>query len=164
MTARVIGPAPVRRSIFVKASPERAFEVFTAGFDRWWPRSHAVGASPLKQALIEPRAGGRWYEVGEDGSQTQWGEVMVWEPPTRLVLVWSVDADWRYDPGLHTEVEVRFTPEGGGVRVDLEHRNLEAYGERAEQVKAKIGNPNGWGGLLRMFAVRAEDQRERGIS
>jgi uncharacterized protein YndB with AHSA1/START domain len=156
MTASTIRPAPVRRSIVVKASLERAFEVFTAGFDRWWPKTHSVGAASQKRALMELKAGGRWYEVGEDGSQTQWGEVMVWEPPHRLVLVWSVDADWNYDPGLHTEVEVRFTPEGDGVRVDLEHRNLEAYGERAEQVRAKIDNPNGWGGLLRMFAAEAE--------
>jgi uncharacterized protein YndB with AHSA1/START domain len=156
MTAAQIKPAPVRRSVFVKASPEHAFKVFTAGFDRWWPKSHSVGSAPQKAALIEPRAGGRWYEIGEDGSQTQWGEVMVWEPPTRLVLVWSVDADWKYAPDLHTEVEVRFIPEGDGVRVDLEHRNLEAFGQRAEEVKAKIDNPNGWGGLLRMFAANAE--------
>jgi uncharacterized protein YndB with AHSA1/START domain len=156
MTAARITPAPVCRSVFVKASPEHAFEVFTAGFARWWPKSHSVGSAPQTAALIEPRAGGRWYEVGEDGSQTQWGEVMVWEPPTRLVLVWSVDADWKYAPDLHTEVEVRFTPEGDGVRVDLEHRNLEAFGRRAEEVRAKIDNPNGWGGLLRMYAANAE--------
>jgi len=156
MTAAQIRPAPVRRSVFVKASPEHAFKVFTAGFDRWWPKSHSVGSAPQKAALIEPRAGGRWYEVGGDGSETLWGEVMVWEPPTRLVLVWSVDADWKYAPDLHTEVEVRFIPEGDGVRVDLEHRNLEAFGARAEEVKAKIDNPNGWGGLLRLFAADAE--------
>jgi len=156
MTALQIKPAPVRRSIFVKASPEHAFKVFTSGFDRWWPKTHSVGAAPQKAALIEPRAGGRWYEVGEDGSETQWGMVMIWEPPRRLVLVWSVDADWKCDPELHTEVEVRFTPEGDGVRVDLEHRNLEAFGPRAEEVRAKIDNPNGWGGLLKMFAANAE--------
>jgi uncharacterized protein YndB with AHSA1/START domain len=156
MTLAQIKPAPVRRSVFVKASPEHAFKVFTSGFDRWWPKTHSVGSSAQRRALMELKAGGRWYEVGEDGAETQWGEVMVWEPPHRLVLVWSVDADWKYDPGLHTEVEVRFTPEGDGVRVDLEHRNLEAYGERAEQVKAKIDNPNGWGGLLKMFAAEAE--------
>jgi len=155
MTLAQIRPAPVRRSTFVKASPEHAFKVFTEGFDRWWPKTHSVGSAPQRAALIEPRAGGRWYEVGDDGSETPWGEVMVWEPPTRLVLVWSVDADWKCDPSLHTEVEVRFTPEGDGVRVDLEHRNLEAFGERAEEVRAKIDNPNGWGGLLTKFAAEA---------
>ncbi len=72
------------------------------------------------------------------------------------MLVWSVDPDWNCDPELHTEVVVRFTPEGGGVRVDLEHRNLEAFGARAEEVRAKIDNEKGWNGLLKMFAAEAE--------
>jgi hypothetical protein len=38
--ANSVNDVPVRRSITVKASAERAFEVFTAGFDTWWPRSH----------------------------------------------------------------------------------------------------------------------------
>ena len=156
MTAAQIKPAPVRRSVLVNCSLEHAFEVFTSGFDRWWPRSHSVGSAPQRAALIEPRVGGRWYEIGDDGSQTQWGTVMAWEPPHRLVLVWSVDPDWNCDPELHTEVVVRFTPEGGGVRVDLEHRNLEAFGARAEEVRAKIDNEKGWNGLLKMFAAEAE--------
>jgi len=156
MTAPLIKPAPVRRSVFVKASPEHAFEVFTSGFDRWWPKSHSVGSSPQKASVMELKAGGRWYEVGEDGTETQWGEVMTFEPPRRVVLIWRIGADWKCDPDLHTEVEVRFTPEGEGVRVDLEHRNLEAYGERAEQVKAAIDSPDGWNGLLKIFAAEAE--------
>ena len=157
MTATLITPAPVRRSLLVKASPEHAFEVFTAGFDRWWPKGHSIGAAPQKAAVMEQKAGGRWYEVGEDGSETQWGEVLAWEPPSRLVLIWRIGADWKCDPNLHTEVEVRFTPEGDGVRVDLEHRNLEAYGEQAERVKTAIGGEDGgWGGLLRTFAEAAE--------
>ncbi|MGZ3273431.1 MAG: SRPBCC family protein [Caulobacteraceae bacterium] len=157
MTAATITPAPVRRSLFVKATPEHAFQVFTAGFDRWWPKRHSIGSSPQRAAVLEPKAGGRWYEVGEDGTQTQWGEVMVYEPPRRLVLIWRIGADWKCDPDLHTEVEVRFTPEGEGVRVDLEHRNLEAYGDRAEQVKAAIDSPDGgWGALLKLFAAAAE--------
>ena len=119
MTAASITPAPVRRSLFVKATPEHAFEVFTSGFDRWWPKGHSVGASPQKTAVLEPMAGGRWYEVGEDGGETQWGEVMTWEPPVRVVLIWRIGADWKCDPDLHTEVEVRFTPEGEGVPPEL---------------------------------------------
>ena len=150
-----IKPAPVRRSVFVKSTPDHAFEVFTAGFDRWWPRRHSVAASPLKSAVMERKVGGRWYEVGEDGSQTQWGEVLAYEPPRRLVLIWRVGADWKCDPNLHTEVEVNFTPEGDGVRVDLEHRMLEAYGERAEEVIGAIGAEGGWNGLLKLFAAEA---------
>lgn len=152
-----IKPAPVRRTLVVKASPERAFEVFTAGFGRWWPASHTVSASGLKTAVIEPHAGGRWYEIGQDGTETQWGRVLTWEPPSRLVLAWQISAEYRFNPDLVTEVEVRFTPEGdGATRVDFEHRHLERLGERAEALREQFESPNGWGMLLGLFAKAAE--------
>jgi uncharacterized protein YndB with AHSA1/START domain len=156
MTATLIRPAPVRRSVFVNATPEHAFEVFTAGFGRWWPKTHSVGSAPQKDAVLELRQGGRWYEVGEDGSQQDWGRVQVWEPPRRVVLIWSIGADWKCDPNLKTEVEITFTPEGSGVRVDLEHRKLELMGAQAEAMAAAIGAEGGWSGLLKIFAQVAE--------
>jgi uncharacterized protein YndB with AHSA1/START domain len=152
VSVRTIQPAPVRRSVTVKASPARAFEVFTDGIGRWWPASHHVGAAAMKNAVIEPRAGGRWYEVGEDGSQCDWGKVLVWEPPSRLVLAWQLNGQFRYDPALITEVEIRFTAEGEATRVDLEHRNLERFGAEAETVRGKVDGPNGWRTVLAHFA------------
>ncbi len=130
---QIIRPEPVRRSVTLKADPARAFEVFAAGMDRWWPRTHSVGSSPQRRVVLEPVAGGRWYEIGEDGSECLWGKVLAYEPPARLLLAWQIDVDWRYDPSLVTEVEVRFTPLAeGGTRVDLEHRDLERFGDKAE--------------------------------
>ena len=63
--------APVRKSIRVSASQAHAFDVFTSGLGRWWPRNATIGSSPLKMSVMEPRLGGRWYELGEDGSQTE---------------------------------------------------------------------------------------------
>jgi uncharacterized protein YndB with AHSA1/START domain len=147
----------VRQSIVVEATRERAFTVFTEGMTSWWPLdTYSIGAGPMAAAVVEPRAGGRWYERSEDGSETEWGRVEVWEPPDRVVLVWQLSPDWSYDPGLHTEIEVRFTAEDDArTRVDLEHRKLEAYAERAEQMRQVLGSDDGWGGLLRRFAAAA---------
>lgn len=151
---QMIRPAPVRRTVSVKVGPEKAFEIFTAGIGRWWPATHSIGATPLRTAVVEPREGGRWYEIGEDGSECDWGRVLAWEPPTRLLLAWQIGADWKFDPGLLTEVEVRFMPFEGGTRVELEHRKLEAYGERAEEVRGMIDAPEGgWFSLLRRRAA-----------
>jgi len=147
-----IRPAPVRRSVMVKASQARAFEVFTDGFGRWWPQTHHIGKLAMKTGVIEPRVGGRWYEVGEDGTQCEWGKVLVWEPPRRLVLGWQLNAQWQYDPALLTEVEILFTSEGDATRVDLEHRNLERFGVDAEKVRESVGSPRGWGAILESFA------------
>lgn len=150
-----IAPAPIRRSVQVTASPAKAFEVFTAGMTRWWIRSHSINASPQKEVVVEPHVGGRWFERGEDGSECQWGRVLAWEPPSRLVLAWQVDGQWRFDPGLVTEVEIRFVPDGAGTRVELEHRNIDRFGDRADQARAAFEAPEGWGGLLARFAAEA---------
>jgi len=152
----VITPAPVRKSIRVKAAPARAFEVFTAGMGRWWPGTHSINGSPMKDAIIEPREGGRWYERGEDGSECEWGRVLAWEPPGRLVLAWQIDAQWRYDANLVTEVEVKFLPDGDGTRVELEHRHIERFGDQSEAARAALDSPGGWGGLLEMYGASAE--------
>jgi uncharacterized protein YndB with AHSA1/START domain len=158
---KTIVPAPVRKSVRVGAPPERAFKVFTAGIGRWWPKSHHIGAADLDFQVIETKAGGRWYERGVDGSECDIGKVLVWEPPTRLVLNWQVSADWAFDPGLITEVEVRFIADGANsTRVELEHRNLERYGERADSYRATIDSPEGWTGILQLFKQTAEQSEE----
>jgi uncharacterized protein YndB with AHSA1/START domain len=151
-----IAPAPVRKTLQVKASQARCFEVFAAGMGRWWPATHSVAKSPQKAVVVEPKVGGRWYERGEDGSECDWGRVLVWEPSARLVLAWQLGADWKFDPDLVTEVEVRFIPEGERLtRVEFEHRGLEAYGERAEAVRNSISSPGGWPGILEAYAAIA---------
>jgi uncharacterized protein YndB with AHSA1/START domain len=147
----------VRQSIVVDAPRERAFAVFTEEMTSWWPtETYSIGAGPMAAAVVEPREGGRWYERSEDGGETEWGRVLVWAPPERVVLVWQLSPEWKYDPGLHTEIEVRFTAESERrTRVELEHRKLESYAERAEQMRAILGSDDGWGGLLRRFAAAA---------
>jgi uncharacterized protein YndB with AHSA1/START domain len=120
--------------------------------------SYKIGAANAVDAVIEPRAGGRWYERGEDGSTCDWGSVLVWEPPSRLVLSWDVGADWRYDANLKTEIEIRFIPEREGVtRVELEHRHLDRYGEHRDRMRAIFDKEGDWGRLLAMFARLAEE-------
>ena len=150
-----IKPAPVKKTLVVAASPQKAFDVFTAGFDRWWPRSHSIGESPLKTAVLEGRKGGRWYGLLENGQEAEWGDVLAWDPPSRLLLAWRIGADWQYDPQLLTEVEVVFTPEGEGTRVNFEHRLLENMGAEGEGARASFDSEGGWTGLLQMFAAEA---------
>jgi uncharacterized protein YndB with AHSA1/START domain len=160
MTA-TIHPAPVRRAVTVNVPQARAFQVFTEGLGSWWPRSHSIGQSPQKTAVIEPREGGCWYEIGEDGSRCEWGRVLAWEPPARLLLAWQIGGDWRFDPDLVTEVELRFVAEDAErTRVELEHRHLERMGEAAERVREQISSPNGWGKILDLYAAAAQNSQQ----
>jgi uncharacterized protein YndB with AHSA1/START domain len=155
MTA-TISPSPVRKSILVNAAPERAFAVFTANMGRWWLRTHSINGAPMQNVVIEPRVGGRWYEQGEDGSQCDWGKVLGWEPPRRVLLAWQINGEWKYDPALITELEVTFAAEGSGTRVVLEHRHLERMGAAAQAARDAIDSPGGWSGLLSAFAQAVE--------
>jgi uncharacterized protein YndB with AHSA1/START domain len=146
---------PVRKAILVNASLERAFAVFTEGFDTWWPRSHHIGKQPMDKAIIEGRQGGRLYSRQIDGSECEWGRVLVWEPPQRLVLAWQITPQWAYEPDLTkaSEVEILFTATGDATtRVDLEHRHFERHGAGGTAMRTAVDAPNGWSGLLQMFA------------
>jgi uncharacterized protein YndB with AHSA1/START domain len=100
--------APVRKTVRVKAPIAHAFEVFTSGLTRWWPHDHGVGKMPIQKVLMEPRLGGRWLEISEDGTETSVATITVWEPPHRLVMVWQINAQWKPDPAMKSEVDVRF--------------------------------------------------------
>jgi uncharacterized protein YndB with AHSA1/START domain len=142
--------APIRKQIVVEAPQERAFRVFTDNIDAWWPREHHIGQAALKEAVLEPRANGRWYEKGEDGSECEWGKVLVWEPPRRLVLAWQIDGAWKYDADFVTELEVTFTPDGAKrTVVELEHRNLERFGEGAPHTRDMM--EKGWLDTLELY-------------
>lgn len=150
---------PVRKQVVVEAPPERAFRVFTQKFNLWWPRDHHIGKAELDEAVIEPHAGGRWYERGTDGSECEWGRVLVWDPPKRLVMAWQINHQWQYDPSLVTEVELRFTPVGPmQTRVELEHRNLERFGDHAETMRQAFDSDHGWITHLTLFAAKTAEE------
>jgi uncharacterized protein YndB with AHSA1/START domain len=149
--------AAVSKVITVEAPRDRAFRVFTEEIGSWWPlEDYTIGSEKAETAVIEPAAGGRWYERGVDGSECEWGRVIAYEPPERVVLAWQISAEWRYDADIESEVEVRFVAESETrTRVELEHRGLEAYGDQAQHMQAIFDSPQGWGRLLEAFARAA---------
>ncbi|WP_394839438.1 SRPBCC family protein [Pendulispora rubella] len=148
----------VRKSILVNASQAVAWRVFTERMTTWWPLEHyKIGKAKAVEAVVEPRVGGRWYERGDDGSTCDWGSVLAWEPHTRLVLSWDISADWQYDPTLKTEIEVRFIAEGDDrTRIELEHRHLDRYGARRDEMHTVFDKSGDWGRILALFAHVAE--------
>ena len=108
----------------------------------------------MAEAILEPGEGGRWYERGVDGSECDWGRVLAWEPPLRLLVTWQINGSWLYDPDpLHaSEIEVRFTAEGPEqTRVELEHRHLHRLVD-GQALRDGIGEGGGWSSNLEHFA------------
>lgn len=151
---------PIIRTVRVKGSTERAFRLFTGQMGTWWPlETHSIAVDQgLKQRAetlrVEARQGGRIEEVLDDGSTRGWGGVDVWEPPNRVVFRWKPN-DLPTPP---TEVEVRFTADGDGTRVDLEHRGWEHLGEVAEEIRPLYSSDGGWTMVLGRYANLADSE------
>lgn len=148
---------PVRHIVVVEASREHAFEVFTRGIDTWWFRDHHIGREALKEVVMEPREGGRVFERGIHGTECEWGRVLVWDPPTRLVVSWGIGGDWRFDPDFSraSEYEVRFIEESPSrTRVEFEHRHFERHGEAGRDIRDSVDK--GWPKLLAAYAQKAK--------
>ena len=145
-------------SVIVDAPQERAFAVFTDGIDSWWPREHTIGEAELREMVLEPKVGGRAYGIGVDGSESDWGRVLAYDRPNRIVVSWDITLQWKHELNVAktSEFEVRFIPESADrTRVELEHRHLERHGDGWEAMRDAIGSPNGWQGGLELFAAAA---------
>jgi uncharacterized protein YndB with AHSA1/START domain len=145
----------VRQTITVAASQQRAFEVFTAQLGTWWPKEFHIGKAEMADFVVEPKVGGRWFEVGVDGTECDTGRVTAFEPPDRLTLAWHLNGGFQYDPDpAHaSEVEVRFIAEGPTrTRVELEHRGFQRHGADAAAVHGSVSGPQGWTYILDLFA------------
>jgi Activator of Hsp90 ATPase homolog 1-like protein len=153
MSTESAAAVEVVRSVSVPLTQARTFELFTTRMTDFWPKEHSIGRSDIAEVVVEPQTGGRWFERGVDGSECQWGRVASWDPPRGVVLLWQIGADWQFDAGFETEVEVTFTEEADGrTLVELRHRNLQRYGDATEQMRAIFDDPKGWTGTLARFA------------
>jgi uncharacterized protein YndB with AHSA1/START domain len=141
---------PVRKSVTVARPAAEAFEIFSAGISSWWPLdTYSISQARAKSCAIEPRVGGEVYEVRDDGERFAWGRVLAWEPPRRFVMTWHPG----HDPTTAQELEVRFVPEGGKTRVELEHRGWQKLGAQASEMREAYDG--GWEAVLGKHYVEA---------
>jgi uncharacterized protein YndB with AHSA1/START domain len=150
----------VRTDVVVNAPADRAFKVFTERFDRIKPREHNMLGADIAESVFEPRVGGRVYDRGVDGSECQWGRVLAYEPPERIVFSWDISPAWQIESDLDkaSEVEIRFIADGPDrTRVQLEHRHLDRHGDGWEGTREGVGGDQGWPLYLARFAAAVDD-------
>jgi uncharacterized protein YndB with AHSA1/START domain len=165
MAAEAAPMAVVKRTIRVNAPIEKAFQVFTERMGSWWPATHHIAPEAFTEIVVEPRAGGRWFERDVKGRECDWGRVLTWEQPHRVVFSWHLQPDWKFDPdpSKASEVTLEFSAEGAETtRVELQHRHLERHGEGWEKVRTGVDSPGGWTGVLAPYveAVNAVGRKE----
>lgn len=150
----------VRVSIDVNAPMERTFQVFTERVATWWPAAYRLGGSDWVDVVIEPRVGGRWFEVADDGADCDWGRVLAWDPPNHVALSWQIGVRFeaQSDPELASRVDVQFVADGPDrTTVTLVHSDFEKHGEGWEGMRGGVAHEGGWPGILTAFAGAAAE-------
>ncbi len=132
---------PIVHEFTVACPPEHAFSVWAERTSMWWPPAHSVSGGP-EAVAFEPRAGGRIYERAPGGQEHEWGRIVAWEPPRRLVYSWHL----RQDRADATEVEITFAAAGEATAVTIVHRGWDRLGARGPALRER--NTRGWAGLL----------------
>ncbi len=163
MVEKVAASNAVSKTLTVECGLEQAFAVFADRMGSWWPATHHIGSTPFRDIVIEHRTGGRWYEINERDEQCQWGNVLAWEPPHRVVVSWHLGPDWNYDPDLAraSEVEVAFFPETAeSTRVELTHRCLDRHGVNYGKLRDGVDGPGGWATVLAGYKRLAEERAQ----
>jgi hypothetical protein len=140
----------VRKSVLVRCTPEHAFHVYTERMSEWYPiEGHSIFDDPQSTVVWEGHVGGQVYELSSKGEKGVWGTIIVWDPPRELAMTWHPAR------GEETaqELNVRFTPEGEGTRVEVVHTGWERVGPDFRERMA--GYNEGWGSVLLDFVEAA---------
>jgi len=149
VTAQPALTTSVKRTLRVAVPIEFAFRTLAGRMGTWWPATHHIGKTPFAEVVIEPRAGGRWFERDANGAECDWGLVLRYEPPEKLVLGWHLQPDFQFDPDPASASEVVFELFAEGperTRVEFEHRHLERHGAGWEKLRTSVDG--GWAQVL----------------
>ena len=144
MTIAQFTVPPVVKAVTVRAAPAQAFALFAHDLPRWWPLAQFhTGPDPVECA-IEPRVGGRVFERAADGRETLWGTVLTYDPPHRLAFTWVIGLS----AGQEQRIDISFTPEAPGTRVELTHSGWEKLGDAAKAAALRERYAGGWATLI----------------
>ncbi len=137
---------PLIRTIEVPCSQKNAFEVFLDKMDSWWPLGKftvsAMAGQPARAIRVDARLGGKIVEVGSDGTEVVWGNILTLDRHSRLVMEFHIPR-----PGdvvtARPLLELDFVALGPTqTQVTLRQSNFEALGEMGAPVRG--GYDFGW--------------------
>lgn len=148
----------IQYTLTVPLPPAAAFALFAQRLAEWWPREYTWCQSVLEDIGIEARRDGLCYERGPHGFRCDWGRVLAWEPPNRLVLAWQISPRREPEPNPEraSTIELRFdAEEQERTRVTMEHRDFDRHGEGAGEYREALASEQGWPYILARYAAAA---------
>ena len=142
---------PLTYTFDLACSSRHAFDVWTSKIDAWWPSNHTYSGEVDAHVFLERHLGGRIYERTSDGTEHEWGEVTVWDPPVRFGYLWRMRKS--RDDG--TDVEINFIEvDEDATRVEIVHTGWERLGADGPDWRER--NVGGWSGVIPHFIAAAQ--------
>jgi len=122
----------IKLNLTVPVSANQAFEAFIKEIHSWWPREYTWAGEVLEIIAIEPFKNGRCFERGPHGFECDWGRVLAYESPNRIVFTWQIAPDRVPEPNPEkiSEIETVFVEkQKSETQVKFEHRYFSKHGE-----------------------------------
>jgi uncharacterized protein YndB with AHSA1/START domain len=135
----------------VRCRVEHAFTAFTQKVELWWPRGHR--RFERSELQLQAEVGGRFFERADSGEEHEVGQVVICEPPHRIVYTW-----WPGAISKPTLVEVSFAQHGNETWVEVRHSEGDSELGDAWPTRVALFE-RGWQHVLTAFAEFASDQR-----
>ena len=154
--------APITREIVLRLDTKTAFELFVHRFNEWWPAEYTWSKDVLESISIEPQQGGRCTEVGPNNFQLDWGQVLTFEPPQRLVLLWQITPESvpQPNPDKASRIEIVFHAiDDQSTLLSLQHRELHRHGARAREYRDALNSDMGWAYILNKLLIVSRAQQ-----
>jgi uncharacterized protein YndB with AHSA1/START domain len=142
---------PVVKTATVICPPARGFALFAEDFGRWWPLGREPILGPTRSIVQSNRvSAGACSNAPAMGAKPPGGRFWRTSRDTGLAFSWVVELS----ADQEQLVEIRFTPEGSGTRVELTHSGWEKLGEAAANLRQRYDR--GWATVFeRHFAEYA---------
>lgn len=141
----------VEQEVFIQAAPAQVFAALTTTPAAWWGAPYLITDNP-KTIKLEPRVGGRFFEVSNDGGGYLWAVVTAFRPGAALELTGPLGMANAVHSVLNLQVEAK----DAGTIVKLSHR---AMGEISPEQQANYNA--GWQDLIGARLKRFVETGER---
>ncbi len=128
----------IEQEVTINASPDRVFEALTNDISAWWGAPYLMIEAP-QAVILEPKVGGRFYEMIGNGAGALHAIVTVIKKNELVELTGPMGMSG----AVHGVVSLTLEPKGEATVVKLSHR---AIGEINEETQANYGA--GWQDLL----------------
>jgi DNA-binding transcriptional ArsR family regulator len=129
----------------IAATAQRTFEVMTQQSLDWFPVTY--GADRVRRVVLEPRVGGQHYEDWGDGRGHLYGQVTVYDPPTR----WATRG--RVSPGTILDTEYELTEDSGAVIVRVRKVAVGPLTEEEAAGIARFGDISDYAPAIQKLAA-----------